>query len=131
MLRVIIFMVLVGVSQAQLPENPQPVADRNFRLLTSVNAAATLGDIVTTSMLVGHTSDCPYEAWSPELYGAKPSATRTSAVMGVLFAGSVALSYELKKHDVHIWKLKLWLAPQAYNTYVHASGAIHNLRTCQ
>ena len=115
---------------AQLPEAPQPVVDRNFWLVTSANGIATLGDIITTSKLVGHTASCPYEVWSDSLYGRQPNTARTSLVMGGLYAASVFSSYELKKHHAKLWKVPLWIAPQAYLAGGHAVGTIHNLQTC-
>lgn len=125
---IVITFVLTGFAAAQLPENP--VADKKFVMVTFANAAATIGDIATTSILVGHTASCPYEVWSADLYGRKPSLGRTSIVMGGLMIASAGVSYELKKHKTRIWKLPLWVAPQGYLAYGHASGTIHNLRTC-
>lgn len=51
--------------------------------------------------------------------------------MGGTYAASVVASYYLKKHNVHIWKVKLWTVPQIYNAHPHFEGAIHNLRFCR
>jgi hypothetical protein len=65
------------------------------------------------------------------LYGKQANAARVFAVMSAKFATSVVASYYLKKYNVHIWKLKLWPAPQIYNAQGHAQGAIHNMRYCR
>jgi hypothetical protein len=116
-----------------LPDAPSAhrVADKQFWTLSLANGGATLADAITTSVLVGHTTSCPYEVWGETLYGRQPEAGRVFAVMGATYVASVASSYYLKKYNVHVWKLKLWTAPQAYNLQGHFRGAVHNLAQCR
>lgn len=105
-------------------------ADKAFWTITAIHASATSLDAYTTVTRIGHTQTCPEEVWSAPLYGKHPEAARTSMVMGGLFSASVLLSYSLKKHHAHLKRLPVWAAPQAYLTYGHTLGAIHNFRFC-
>ena len=62
---------------------------------------------------------------------AKKRRRRVVAVRGGTYAAPVATSYFLKKYNVHIWKMKLWMVPQIYQAKPHIEGAIHNLRYCR
>ena len=124
MKQLLLLCVLTASSAAQT------TATASFWAVTAGNAAATSFDAYTTIYKVGHTATCPYEEWSPALYGRRPEAPRTIAVMGGLFAASVLVSYGLKRRHAHIWKVPLWAAPQAYLAYGHALGAVHNFRFC-
>ena len=129
-----LLLLLVPLSWSQsLPDAPSAtrVADKKFWSLTAANGAITLSDVLTTSLLVGKTSACPYEIGSPGLYGEKAPPARVVAVMGSTYVASVATSYFLKKYNVHIWKVKLWTVPQIYQAKPHVEGAIHNLRYCR
>jgi hypothetical protein len=119
---------LSSLAWGQLPDAPS--ADRAFWINTSASGLATLADGITTVKLVGHTETCPFEEWGSSLYGRTPTAGRVTLVMGGLWGASALVSYELKRHRVHLWKLPLWPVPESYLAYGHASGAIHNLRTC-
>ena len=127
---ILVLLVSSAIACAQLPDAPSHVVDRSFWLVTSWNAASTIGDAATTLALVGHTEQCPYEVWSAPLYGRQPQAARTTAVMGGLFAASVVLSYELKRHNAHIWKVQLWTLPQVYMASTHTAGVFNNLKRC-
>lgn len=132
--RAMLLLLLVPLSWSQsLPDAPSAtrVADKNFWSVTAVNGAVTLSDVLTTSLLVGKGSACPYEVGSPGLYGEKAQPARVAVVMGGTYAASVVASYYLKKYNVHIWKVKLWAVPQIYNAHPHFEGAIHNLRLCR
>jgi hypothetical protein len=129
-----LWLVLLRLSWAQpLPDAPSAkrVADKYFWTLTASNGAATLSDAISTSALVGHGNLCPTETWEDALYGKQAHDGRVFGVMSAKFAASVVASYYLKKYNVHIWKLKLWAAPQIYNAQGHMQGAIHNLRYCR
>ena len=118
------FGVLLAISCAA------QTVDAPFLAVTAGNLAATSLDAYTTLALVGHTKSCPYEEWNSDLYGTKPEAPRTIAVMGGFFAASALVSYGFKRHRIRIWKIPLWSAPQAYLAYGHALGAVHNFRFC-
>ena len=130
---IVIAFSLTGFASAQeIPDNPQPVIDRNFLLVSGAHAAAMVGDLVTTSLYVGHNYHaCSLEIGNPALYGRQPRPVRTSLVMGGLYAATVFSSYELKKHRARIWKVPLWPAPQAYIAYGNAYGTLHNLQKCR
>lgn len=109
------------------------VADRNFWILTGVNAGATFADAFTTARFVGHGLPghaCQVESMNPGLYGRKPNDARVYAVMGAQAVSASLLSYYLKKKHVHVWKFQLWTAPLLFETQAHGLAAIHNLRTC-
>lgn len=99
------------------------VADKKFLFVVGGNAVATGLDAYTTQT-------CSYESWNPTLYGQKPRALRVGIVMGGLFVASTVVSYELKKHHAHLWRIPLWALPSAYEANGHFQGAIHNLRIC-
>lgn len=124
--------VMVTTAHCQLPDAPSAtrVADRNFLVLVGVNAGATLADAITTAKLVGHTEACPYEVWSPALYGREANDARVYAVMGAQAVAATGLAYVLKRYRVRVWRVKLWTVPLAWQTYAHGSGAVHNLRVC-
>lgn len=125
---IVITFFLSGFASAQeLPENPQPVADRNFWLVTSANAAASAADGFTT---IAFARNCPYESGNPVLWGRRPTTARESVVMAGLFAASTLASYELKKYNAHIWKLKLWTIPVGHEIVSHSYGTVHNVIYC-
>ena len=101
-------------------------ADKKFWTVTAFSAASTAADAYTTANFGPR---CTYEENSG-LYGEFPTAKRVTVVMGGLFVASVGASYVLKRHHVHIWKVPLWPAPEAYLAYSHAAAAAHNARSC-
>jgi len=77
--RAMLLLLLVPLSWSQsLPDAPSStrVADKNFWSLTAANGAITLSDVLTTVLLVGKSSACPYEIGSPGLYGEKAPPSR-------------------------------------------------------
>lgn len=127
----LIFIFLAAGCFAQsLPDTPSAVADRRFLIVAGADIASSTLDAVTTFTLVGHTQSCTVEVWAPELYGRKPTAMRTSLVMGSLTAASIGTAYLLKKHHAHVGRFQLWTLPMVYDGYSHAIGGIHNLRVC-
>jgi hypothetical protein len=131
----LLFFITASLCWGQsLPDTPSKVADRNFWIVTGINAGATLADAITTAKFVGHGLPghaCQVEAWNPELYGRKPSDGRVFAVMGAQAVAASSLSYFLKKKHAHVWKLQLWTLPLTFEAQGHAQGAIRNVRTCQ
>ena len=47
------------------------------------------------------------------------------------FVIASAVGYELKKHNVHIGRVRLWELPFLARTYAHSQGTIHNLTDCR
>jgi len=131
-MKYMIVLLFASVAFAQeLPDAPTPIATKAFWTVIATNAVFTSLDAYTTVAIVGHTVACPYEVGNPELYGHKPTATRTGLVMGALFAASTFTTYELKRrHRAHIWRIPLWELPSGYEAYGHALGGVHNLTHC-
>ena len=125
----LIALLSIPVGAQELPEAPRP--SRSFWTLAAVDLAATAGDMATTVALVGHTRGCPFEVGNPALYGSKPAAARTIAVMGAITSGAILTSYEMRRHNAHLWRLKLWALPMAYDAYGHTWGTINNLTVCR
>lgn len=106
-------MACVTCSVAQtLPDAPsvskKKVADNAFWALTGVHTAAVFADAGTTAVFVGHSTVCAYEVGTPWLYGRKAPDARVYAVMTGEAVAIPLISYLMKKHNVHVWKLKLW-----------------------
>lgn len=132
-----VFVILFAVqARCQFPDAPSQTrtADRSFWIFAGINAGATFADAMTTTQMVGHSAHgrpCEFEAWSPTLYGHKANDGQVAAVMAIEAVATTGLAYFLKKKHAHIWKFQLWTIPLAYETEIHARGAIHNLRTCR
>jgi hypothetical protein len=47
------------------------------------------------------------------------------------FAIASVVSYEFKKHNLHIGRIRLWELPFAARTYAHSQSAINNLAACR
>lgn len=106
-------------------------ADKAFWITTGVYGASIAGDAITTSLWVGRTSGCPREGLAPGLYGTRPASARHSLIMAGEFAIATAASYEFKKHNLRIGKVRLWELPFAARTYAHSYGTINNLAVCR
>jgi hypothetical protein len=135
-MRYAIIALLTCVSFAQtLPDAPsaskKKVADAQFWALTAFNAAATAVDAITTAKLVSHTEACPYEVGTPALYGDRAPDGRVIAVMAAKAGAATLTSYLLKRYNIHVWKIKLWYLPLAFNGYSHAVAAGQNMRNCR
>lgn len=121
------FAVIVLVSLA----HGQTVADKKFWVLTGASALTISADAYSSVTRIGPHSNCKVEAASPELFGTHPRPWREGLVSGGLFLAGTALSYELKKHRAHLWKIPLWSTPQVYNIANHTYGAVNNWANCR
>lgn len=135
---VVLFSSLAsGMDNSAVPDAPSyskatnqaRIAHRNFWLLTAVNATLFIGDGVTSMNMIGRHS-CPFEVGSPELYGRRPETDRVAGFMALQFMGSELFAYQFKKHRIHIWKVRLWTLPLAFEIGSHGQGFIHNLAVC-
>lgn len=131
-----IIVLLTCTSFAQtLPDSPsaskKKTADTQFWALTAFNTTATLADASTTAKVVSHTPNCSREVWGETLYGVRANDGRVFTVMAAKAGAATLASYFLKRHNIHVWKFKLWSLPLAYNAYGHASAAAHNMVTCR
>ena len=139
-MRTLVTMLLMCGAAAfgqELPDAPSfssgnqaRTADKVFWLTTGVYGASVVGDAITTSLWVGRTSTCPREGIAGGLRGAHPSSPRAGLMMGGEFVIATVASYELKKHNVHIGKLRLWELPFVARTYTHSHDTLNNLAAC-
>jgi hypothetical protein len=132
-------LLLCGAALGQeLPDAPSfsstpqtRTADRAFWLSTGAYGASIAGDAVTRAFWVGRTSSCPRENIAAGLHGTRhPTSARAGLVMAGEFAIASIASYEFKKHNLHIGKLRLWDLPFVTRTYSHSHDIINNLADC-
>jgi len=131
-----IIALLTCTSFAQtLPDSAsaskKKTADTQFWALTAINTTATLADAITTAKLLSHTPNCPREVWGETLYGVRANDGEVFALMAAKAGAATLASYFLKRHNIHVWKFKLWTLPLAYNAYGHTWGAAHNMAACR
>lgn len=137
---VVTMLLLCGVAAfgQELPDAPSfsrtsgtRVADKTFWITTGVYGASLAGDAITKALWVGRSSGCPREGLAAGLPGKRP----TSARAGLNIAGEVViasvLSYEFKKHNLHIGRWRLWELPFLERTYAHSHSAFNNLAGCR
>jgi len=110
--------------------NQTRTADRAFWLSTGVYGASVAGDAITTSLWSGRTSTCPRDGVAPGVPVAHPSSPRAGLMMAGEFMIATVASYEFKKHNLHIGRLKLWDLPFVARTYTHGRDTINNLTSC-
>ena len=140
-MRTLVTMLLLCGATAfgqELPDAPSfsstnqtRTADMSFWLSTGAYGASIAGDAVTRSLWVGRTSSCPREGIAGGLHGTRPTSARAGLVMAGEFAIASLASYEFKKHNLHIGKLRLWELPLVSRTYVHSHDIINNLGACR
>ena len=119
-------------SFTQSTQTPQTrIDDKAFWITSGAYGASVAGDAITTSLWVGKTTGCPREVGSPALYGTRPRAARTTLIMAGEFALTTLVSYEFKKHNAHIGKIRLWQLPMLARTYAHGYGTINNIAACR
>jgi hypothetical protein len=136
---VTMFVLCGAVAFAQdLPDAPsfsrtdQPrTADGVFWISTGVYGASIAGDAITEALWVGRTSGCLREGVATGLSGNRPTSARASATMAGEFAIASVVSYEFKKHNLHIGRVRLWELPFAARTYAHSHGTISNPAACR
>jgi hypothetical protein len=140
-MRTLVTMLLlcgaVAFSQ-ELPDAPSFSAtnqtrtlDRAYWLTTGVYGASVAGDAITTSLWLGRTSTCPHEGAAVGLHGTHPSSPRAALTMTGEFAIASVVSYEFKKHNLHIGKLRLWELPFVARAYTHSHNTISNISGCR
>ena len=121
--------VVPSVVAPQVVEN-KPVIDAKFLSLAFVSTASTFSDSYTTlfatqNWRAGKTGVCNAEVQSAYLYGTHPTAGRAYAVASIKSAGSIFMSYYLRKHHSKLWSLPLFA-----NTAISLEGTTQNMRSC-
>jgi hypothetical protein len=140
-MRALITMLLlsgaVAVSQ-ELPDAPSfsdtnqtRTLDRAYWFTAGVYGASVAGDAITTSVWAGRTSICSHEGAAVGLHGTHPSSPRAALTTAGEFAIASIASYEFKKHNFHIGKLRLWELPFLARTYTHSHDTISNIAGCR
>ena len=140
-MRTLVTMLLLCGAAAfgqELPDAPSfssgnqtRTADKAFWLTTGVYGASVVGDAITTSLWVDRTSTCPREGIAAGPHGAHPSSPRAGLMMAGEFVIATVASYEFKKHNLHIGKLRLWELPFVARTYTHSYDTLNNLAACR
>lgn len=140
-MRTLVTMLLLFGAAAfgqELPDAPSfsgsnqtRTADKAFWLTAGVYGASMAGDAITSSLWVGRSSTCPREGVAVGLHGTRPSSSRAALTMAGEFVIASVASYEFKKHNLHIGKLRLWELPFVARTYTHSHDSINNLETCR
>lgn len=140
-MRTLVTMLLLCGTAAfsqELPDAPSfsttnqiRTADKAFWLTTGVYGASVAGDAITTSLWVGRTSACPREGVAVGLHGTRPVSPRAALTMAGEFVIASVASYEFKKHNLHIGKLRLWELPFVARTYTHSHDTINNIAVCR
>ena len=138
-MRTLVTMLLMCGAAAfgqELPDAPSfssgnqaRTADKVFWLTTGVYGASVAGDAITT--WAGRTSTCPHEGAAVGLHGTHPSSPRAALTMAGEFAIASVASYEFKKHNLPIGKLRLWELPFVARTYTHSHDTISNIAGCR
>ncbi len=140
-MRVVVTMLLLcgaATFGQELPDAPSfsttkqtRTADKAFWITTGVYGASIAGDAITKALWVGGTSGCPRDGVAPGLPERRPISTRASLNMVGEFVIASVVSYEFKKHNLHIGKIRLWELPFMTRTYAHGRGTINNLSGCR
>lgn len=123
----------VSVSNSKPAENiiTEPkIIDGKFVSLALISTGSAFSDSYTTlfarqNWLAGKKGVCNAEVQSAYLYGTHPTVARTYAVASVKSAGSIALSYYLRKHHYKMWGL-----PLVVNSLVGLQGTTQNMMVC-
>jgi hypothetical protein len=110
--------------------NQTRTADSAFWFSTGVYGASIAADAITQALWVGRTSACPPEGVVAGLSVKRTTSARASLTMAGEFAIASVVSYEFKKHNLHIGRVRLWELPFAARTYAHSHGTIDNLEVC-
>jgi len=113
-------------------EAPKParIFDKKFLALAAVSTASTFADSYTTlfatqNWRAGKTNVCNMETESAFLYGTHPTPGRAYTVAAVKSAGTIALSYYLRKHHRKFWSIPLFA-----NTALSLQGVSRNMVLC-
>ena len=128
----------VAAFAQELPDAPSAsrtsqtrTADNAFWITTGVYGASIAGDAITEALWAGRTAGCPHESLAVGLLGKRPTSARASLIMAGEFAIASVASYEFKKHNLHIGRVRLWELPFAAGTYAHSYSTINNLAVCR
>jgi hypothetical protein len=111
--------------------NQTRTADMAFWITTGVYGASIAGDAITKAIWVGRSSVCAREGVAGGLSGKRPTSARAGLTMAGEFVIASALSYEFKKHNLHIGRVRMWELPFAARTYAHSRDTISNLAVCR
>lgn len=140
-MRTVVTMLLLWGAAAfaqQLPDAPSfsrtsqtRTADKAFWITTGVYGTSIAGDAITEALWVGRTSSCPRDSLVGGLLGRRPTSARASVIMVGEFAIASVASYEFKKHNLHIGRIRLWELPFAAGTYAHSRSTFNNLAVCR
>jgi hypothetical protein len=138
-MRTVVTMLLLCAAAAgqELPDAPsfsrtnQPrTADRAFWITTGVYGASVAGDAITQALWVGQSSGCARDRFVAGVPAKRVPSARASLNMAGEFAIASLVGYEIKKHNAHIGRIRLWELPFLARTYAHSQNAIHNLGSC-
>ena len=139
LMRTVVTMLLLCGAAAfgqELPDAPSfsgtsqtRTADRAFWITSGIYGASIAGDAITKALWVARS--CPVEDVPPAFSGKRPTSARASLTMAGEFAIASVVSYEFKKHNLHIGRVRLWELPFAARTYTHGHGTINNLAGCR
>ena len=140
-MRTVVTMLLLCGAAAfgqELPDAPSfsrtnqtRTADKAFWITTGVYGASIAGDAITKALWLGRSSGCPREGVTAGLSGKHPASARAGLIMAGEFAIASVVGYEVKKHNLHIGRVRLWELPFIARTYAHGHGAINNLAGCR
>ncbi|HXY03883.1 MAG TPA: hypothetical protein VEI49_09920 [Terriglobales bacterium] len=143
---IVVLLIITAANAAELPDRPSKVADRQFFLLLSVEAAAKSADFAETAAHLGKQIWVPcvpaYTCINHESaytvlendpwFGKRPSTGRMIWENFGLFGVESLIAYQIKKP--HQWLpgdrliRKFWWVPLVYQTQAHARFAYHNSR---
>lgn len=139
-MRTVVTMLLLCGAAAfgqELPDAPSfsrtdqdRTVNKAFLITAGVYGASIAGDAITKSLWVGQTSGCPRDGISAPVTARPPRSSRATLMMAGEFVIASVASYEFKKHNVHIGKLRLWELPFVARTYAHGHGIISNMTGC-
>jgi hypothetical protein len=142
----LVLLFVTAANAAELPDPPSKVADKQFLLLLSVEAAAKSADFAETAAHLGKQTWVPCvpayacinhgyvytvlenDPW----FGKRPSTGRMIGENFALFGAESLIAYEIKKP--HPWLpadrliRKFWWVPLAYQIQAHARFAYHDSR---
>jgi hypothetical protein len=111
--------------------NQSRTVDKAFWITAGVYGASIAGDAITKSLWVGQSSTCSIDGVPSGLARRTPTSARAGLMMAGEFAIASVVSYEFKKHNVHVGRVRLWELPFLARTYAHSHGIINNLATCR
>jgi hypothetical protein len=111
--------------------NQTRTADKAFWITAGVYGASIAGDAITRTLSFGQTSGCSPDGVVAGLSAKRPTSARASLVAAGEFAIASVVGYELKKHNLHVGKIRLWELPFVARTYAHSHSTISNLSGCR